>query len=431
MSDPIVTERSILGGILLYPERIGEVLDACRPADLSPRNRAVLEAMLALSEAGDTIDVVTLADALKTRGTLDLAGGLAYLSGLEAYVPASPNLGRYGQIVREDAARRAFLDVAASITTAARDQTIPLAELADRAESAVYAVAHTPTANAPEFIGDHLKDLFAGFEKRFERQSDVTGLATGFASLDRQTAGFQPGDLVIVGGRPSMGKTSLAMQIVQNIAIGGTPGLVFSLEMGVQPVEERMISVESGVDSQRIRTGKFLDSDWPRLARAMDRLHKAPVAIDGTPALTIGELRARARRFKSRHPALGIVAVDYLQLMGGGGDAHREAEISAISRGLKQLARDLAIPVVALSQLNRGSEKRTDRRPSLSDLRESGAIEQDADVVMFVYREAADSREAEIIVGKQRNGPIGTVRLAFDPSCLRFSEPTGGTPWNA
>lgn len=424
------TEAAMLGGLLLMPEAIVDYADVLRPDDFGvAAHRMIYAAMLALAEKNVGIDIVTLNHELREAGQLGHVGGIAYLSTLDSHVPSIPNLGHYAGIIRAEAARRRLSDAAAQIGELARDKSIPPDEATDKAQELVHAVADASLSDGVETVRSMIRTVFDGLEERFRRQTEVTGLPTGLTDLDRLTTGMHPGELIIVAGRPSMGKTALAMGIAGHVAIKKKlPVAVFSLEMPKEQLLERMLAWEGGVDAQRIRTGRFDEHDWPKLAGATDRIRSAPLVIEDRSVATSMQIRARCRRIKAALGGLSLVVVDYLQLMSGTGREHsREQEISSISRNLKTLAGELGCPVIALSQLSRALESRTDKRPMLSDLRESGAIEQDADVVVFVYRDEVyfpnkdeSKGVAELIVGKQRNGPIGTVRVAYRAQNTRF-----------
>jgi replicative DNA helicase len=426
-------ERSTLGGILLDNDGLFDVLEILRGEEFyRETHRKIFAAMLELSIRQEPIDLITLGDELRKRGDLEAVGGPAYIASLDASVPATANLERYARIVRDKALARRVIEAGHRIAREGYDGILPVEELLDSAQSEVLAIGQARPASELTPIGPTLIDEYNRIEVLSEKQSDLTGLSTGYADLDRITAGLQSKDLIIIAGRPSMGKTALVMNIVERAAVvDKVPVAVFSLEMGKGQLAVRMLSSEARVDGQRLRTGRLVDSDWPRLAEAADRIVAAPIHLDETGGLTIHEMRAKCMRLKARIKKLGLVVVDYLQLMRGGlgrggGEGNREQEIAEISRGLKNLAKDLDVPVIALSQLNRSLERREDKRPQLSDLRESGSLEQDADLICFIYRDEvyrADSIDkgiAEILVAKQRNGPTGVVRVAFLRDFSRF-----------
>jgi replicative DNA helicase len=414
-------EVGVLGAVLLNNEVLSHVSGILQRDDFySSGHRLLFEVMLDLDERGLPIDLVTTTEVLRQKGTLEKAGGAAYLSSLTSQVPSAEHAEHYARIVRERSITRKLIWVSTEIANDGYGAESDLEEYLDRAERAIFEV--TARKVQPSFvrIKDILRDTFAKIEEIYERKDLVTGVPTGYRDLDQLTAGLQPSDLIIVAGRPGMGKTSLVLNIAQHAAIAANTTVgFFSLEMSKEQMVTRLLCSEARVDSHRLRRGMLRDSDWPKLTRAAGTLAEARLFIDDSPAISTLELRAKARRLK-READLGLVIVDYLQLMRGRGSYDvREQEISEISRSLKGLAKELNVPVVALSQLNRGVESRADKRPIMSDLRESGAIEQDADVIIFIYREEVYNKEspdkgiAEIIVGKQRHGPTDVVKLAF------------------
>ena len=427
----VEAEMSILGGVLLDNDAINRVLEIIAPDDLyRESHRKILRAMIDLSERGEPCDLVTLTSILKKKGELEDAGGGAYLSTLVDYVPTAANIAYYCKIVKEKGISRKLISAATEIATKGYDDQANVEELLDNAQKVIFEISENKLRPAFYPVGAILKDTIKNIELLYEKKEHVTGVPTGFIDLDEMTAGFQGGDLIIVAGRPSMGKTAFALNIGQNAAIHAGkpyPVAIFSLEMSKESLVTRLLCSEARIDASRLRTGHLIESDWEKLARGAGKLHEAKIFIDDTPAISVLEMRAKCRRMKAEHD-IGMVIVDYLQLMRGGANPEsRQQEISEISRSLKALAKELNVPVVALSQLNRGLESRTDKRPMMSDLRESGAIEQDADVIMFVYRGEVYDKEneelkgkAEIIIGKQRNGPIGIVDLAFRGEHTRF-----------
>lgn len=420
-------ERSVLGGLMLMPSALADVADLLRAEDFAHEpHRLVWESILALDAGRQPLDVVTLMDAMRSAGTLERVGGAALVSSLDAFVPATSNLVRYARIVRERSQRRALIVAADRVREAATDAP-DVTEAAERAQAAVMEAVESRAESRDRTVGEGLRELWPQLESRYNHQGDVTGLASGLVDLDVSTAGWQPGDLVILAGRPGMGKTAASLGFAAHAAVElGKPVAIFSLEMSTASLTQRLLSMRSGVPHDRFRTGRFLDIDWPRLRDAAARIAAAPMRIDDAPAPTVTDLRARARRLKQRMGGLALIVVDYLQLLRvSGKHGSREEAVAEMSRGLKALARELDVPVLALAQLNRTLEGRKDRRPILSDLRESGALEQDADVVLFVYREemhdkTAPKGTAEVIVAKQRNGPTGTVECAFDGTLMRF-----------
>jgi len=376
--------------------------------------------MLDLYEKGSPIDLVTATEALRHKGLIEKAGGAAYIGGLTDQVPSIENAEHYARIVRQKAILRKLIWVSTEIASEGYQSDAEVEDFLDRAEKAIFEVTARQVRPSFSRVRDILHDTFLRIEELYEKKDLVTGVPSGYKDLDDLTAGFQPSDLIIVAGRPGMGKTSFVLNIAQHAAIQtGKSVAVFSLEMSKEQLVTRLLCSEARVDSHRLRRGMLRDADWPKLTRAAGVLAEAPIFIDDTPGISTLEVRAKCRRLKSE-ANLGMVIIDYLQLMRGHGSYDvREQEISEISRSLKGLAKELSIPVIALSQLNRGVESRADKRPMISDLRESGAIEQDADVIMFIYRdeiynkESQDKGIAEIIVGKQRQGPTDSVRLAF------------------
>jgi replicative DNA helicase len=427
-------EQSILGGLLLDNEAADRIGDVLSEDDFySDAHRVIYRHVLALAADGKPVDVVTLSEALGQVQKLDYVGGLAYLGALVANVPSAANIRHYAQIVRERSILRQLAATAGEIADSAFNPLGRNARMVlDEAEAKVLHIAEQGARGQRTFQA--LKDLLVSAVDRIEtlynrdNPSDVTGVATGFSDLDKETAGLQPGDLVIVAGRPSMGKTALALNIGEHVAIDlKLPVVVFSMEMGASQLAMRMIGSVGRLDQHKLRTGRLAADDWERLSTALGRLSEAPMLIDETPALNAIEVRSRARRLQKQYGQLGLVIVDYIQLMQAqSAGENRATEISEISRSLKALAKELKVPVVALSQLNRSLEQRPNKRPVMSDLRESGAIEQDADVILFIYRDevynedSPDKGTAEIIIGKQRNGPIGTVRLTFLGEHTRF-----------
>ncbi|HHJ16089.1 MAG TPA: replicative DNA helicase [Gammaproteobacteria bacterium] len=427
----IQAEQSLLGGLLLDNRAWDQIADLVSENDFYRRDhRLIFVASGRLIERGDPCDVITLSEWLASQGQLDDVGGLAYLGTLAQDTPSAANIRAYANIVRENSVLRQLAEVGTEIANSAyfsegRDSP----ELLDHAEQMVFRIAEQGNARGSGFT--NIKDLLTKAVDRidtlFHQDNPLTGIATGFSDIDEMTAGLQDSDLIIIAGRPSMGKTTFAMNIAEHAAIkDGRPVAVFSMEMPGEQLAMRLMSSLGRIDQTKVRTGKLDDDDWPRLTSAVSILSEAPLFIDDTPALSPTELRARARRLKREHD-LGLIVIDYLQLMQvPGNKENRTGEISEISRSLKALAKELSVPVIALSQLNRSLEQRPNKRPVMSDLRESGAIEQDADVIMFIYRDevydedSPDKGTAEIIIGKQRNGPIGSRRLTFLGKHTRF-----------
>ena len=406
------------------------VADRIREEDFYRRNhQLIFRAIAALVDANDPCDVVTVAEWLDAQGDAKVEGGLGYVGELAESTPSAANVAAYAEIVRERAVLREMIAASSAIAERAyRTEGRSASELVEEAEQLVYAIGDRRRAGGgPAAIRDVLVGVMERIDELHQVEGHVTGVTTGFIDLDRYTAGLQRGDLVVIAGRPSMGKTALALNLVESAAIRAKLAVVvFSMEMSSEQLTMRFMSSLGGIDAHKIRTGKLDDPDWPRLTSAMTMLNESKIFLDDSADLTPTELRARCRRLKREHD-VGLVVIDYLQLMHVPGTSeNRATEISEISRSLKALARELEVPVIALSQLNRSLETRSNRRPLLSDLRESGAIEQDADVILFIYRdevyneESPDRGKAEIIVGKQRNGPTGTAHLAFRGHIARF-----------
>lgn len=425
-------EQSVLGGLMLDNATWDQIADMLVKDDFYRKeHRLIFGAIASLAEQTQPFDVVTLAETLERNGDLDDAGGLPYLVTLAEETPSAANIKSYAGIVREYSVMRQLISVGTQISDSAfHPQGRDSAELLDHAESKVFAIAEQRSKGGGGFssIKSLLTKAVDRIETLFQQDEPLTGLSTGFNDLDEMTSGLQPADLIIVAGRPSMGKTSFAMNIAEHVAIKSGKGVaVFSMEMPGDALAMRMMSSLGRIDQLRVRTGKLEDDEWPRLSSAVSILAETQLFIDDTPAMSPTEVRARARRLKRENKDLGLIVLDYLQLMQapGVGD-NRTAEISAISRSLKALAKELNVPVMALSQLNRSLEQRTNKRPIMSDLRESGAIEQDADLIVFIYRDevynedSTDKGTAEIIIGKQRNGPIGTFRLTFLGQYTKF-----------
>jgi replicative DNA helicase len=432
-------EMSILGGILIDNDAINRVLEMLTPEDFyRESHRKIFQAMMKLSDLREPCDLITMTDMLKKAGELEEIGGAAYLATLVDYVPTAANISYYCKMVKEKSTNRKLISVATEIVSRGYDEQADVDEMLDKAQKEIYEI--TENKSRPQYVPVQavLKEAFNILKNLHDQKEHVTGVPTGYVDLDHKTAGFQPGNLIIVAARPAMGKTTLALNIAQYASAESkkkVPCVIFSLEMGKEELVMRFLASIARVDFGRMRTGHFHDSDWPRLTRAAGILHDAKIFIDDSPSITVLELRSKARRLKSEHD-IGLVIVDYLQLMKGSNNPEsRQQEISEISRSLKALAKELNVPVVALSQLNRELEKRADKRPMMSDLRESGAIEQDADIIMFVYRESVycedcrkpdttcskgHERDAEIIIGKQRNGALGTIQLTFIGEHTRF-----------
>ena len=425
----IEAEESVIGGVLLDNNALDRAVEILIPDDFyREAHRKIIRAMLDLNDRHEPVDLVTLLDTLRSRNELQEVGGAAYLAELTERVPTAANVEYYARIVKDKAVLRGLIQTTNEIATRCYEKQGDVASFLDEAEHRIFEISERKSRPSFFRVRDIVVESMKAVEQLYERKELVTGVPTGYVDLDRKTAGLQPGDLIIVAGRPSMGKTALALNISQYAALENGAGVaIFSLEMSKEQLVFRMLCSEARVDQSKVRAGFAADRDYTKLAIAADRLAEAPIYIDDTPALSVLELRAKARRLKRERQAnLGLVVVDYLQLMRGVTTDNREQEISSISRSLKALAKELSIPVMALSQLNRQVETRADKRPLMADLRESGAIEQDADVIMFLYRpwvydpKNADEREAEVIIGKQRNGPTGIVPLNFFAEHTRF-----------
>lgn len=420
-------EESVLGAVLLSEDAVNEVMDRVHPEDFYvPAHQAVFEAMRDLFDSNQAIDAVTVSEELRRRGELEKIGGIQFLTRLVDIVPSTSNVAYYAGIVEEHAKRRELIRAGSLVTEVAFDMDEDIATVMDRAEQQVLGVAEKRASQTLLEVGPMFSDVLEHIESMEQRGSEITGLATGFVDLDKKLAGLQPANLVVVAARPAMGKSSLALGIAINVASQDEPVAVFSLEMSKEELVQRILSSVGKVDSMKLRSGQ-LGPLWKRVVDAAGRMYKAPIFIDDSPVVTVTDIRAKCRRLK-RKRGLSLVVVDYLQLMQASTRENRQQEISEITRNLKNLARELKVPIIAVSQLNRSLESREDKRPRLSDLRESGAIEQDADVVMFIYRheyyhpEDPDKRGiAEVIVAKHRAGSTGPVEMTFQPEFTRFA----------
>jgi replicative DNA helicase len=422
-------EVSVLGSMLLSKNAIAEVVEFVGHQDFyRGAHRTMFEAIRDLYDRGEPVDSVTLADELQRRGTLDSVGGLVAITDLISQVPTAANAGYYARIVAEHALRRRLIDAGTDITKIGYDPGIEADDAVDHAEATVFQVAQRSYGRELSPMRDLLSQSFELIEKRYENKQTVTGLPTGFIDLDRLTSGLQPGQLMIIAARPGLGKSTLVTNMATHVAVDlRRPVVMFSLEMSQMELIERVLASQSRIDNDRLRTGRLRDDDWPKLSQAMGRLGEANFYIDDTPGINLMEIRSKCRRLKQRH-GLDLIIIDYLQLM----QSHRRVEnrvqeVSELSRGLKILAKELETPVIALSQLSRKPEDRTDKRPQLSDLRESGSIEQDADIVAFIYREDAYDRdavtkgEAELLIAKHRGGPLHDLKLSFVGHQSRFA----------
>jgi len=438
----VEAEQSLIGGLLLDNHAFDRIADLVGEPDFyRDDHRRIYRHVVKLIEAGRPADVVTVSESIEVSEDKDRTGGTAYLGALAQNTPSSLNIRRYAELVRERAIQRRLAQVATEIAESALSPSgKEVGQLLDEAESRIFEIGEVGARGSQGFkdIKQELARVFQRLDQLYhsDNKSGITGVPTGLIDLDQMTAGLQPGDLIIVAGRPSMGKTALALNFAEHVAMDiGMPVAIFSMEMSGMQLAARVLGSIARVDQHKMRTARLSDEEWQRLSHAMGRLHEAPVFIDETPALNALELRARARRLKRQCGKLGLLMVDYLQLMSASTHGeNRATEISEISRSLKALAKELDVPVIALSQLSRAVEQRNDRRPMMSDLRESGAIEQDADVILFIYRDEVyfpDKEEAkgraEVIIGKQRNGPIGRVELTFLGQYTRFESQARGS----
>ncbi len=421
-------EESVLGGILIDNDAINIAIERIQPDDFyRPEHSAIFAGMIALVDKREPVDVITLSEKLRSMGALDQAGGSEYIARLASSVPSSANVGYYAKLVKAMSLRRKVIHEASNVIERAFKVEGEVEDFLDETEQRILNIGENRIRPSFHKVSDVIQDSIKLVEKLYDQKQAVTGVPSGFKDLDHLTAGFQGSDLIIVAARPSMGKTALALCIAQRAAIDHKlPVAIFTMEMSKEQLTLRMLCGEARVENSRVRTGHLAENDFPRLVEAASRIAEAPIYLDDSPAQSVTEMRAKARRLNNETP-LALIVVDYLQLMRSPiYTSSREQEISDISRSLKALAKELNVPVIALSQLNRSLENRTEKRPVMSDLRESGAIEQDADLIMFIYRDEVynpqtnDKGVAEIIIGKQRTGPIGSVRLAFSPEFTRF-----------
>ncbi|KXG74140.1 Replicative DNA helicase [Fervidicola ferrireducens] len=424
----VEAEQSVLGSMLLSKEAIYVALERLKSDDFYlEAHRTIFDIIAELHENREPVDLITVTETLRNRKMLESVGGVTYLTTLTEVVPTPANIAQYCKIVEEKALLRRLLEATSKILSMAYEAREDVEELLDEAERMIFGIIHKRRVDNFHHIKDVLLATFERIEQLYNSKGGITGVPTGFPDLDAMTSGLQPSDLILVAARPSMGKTAFALNIAQNAAIRHRiPVAIFSLEMSKEQLVQRMLCAESNVDSHKLRTGRLEEDDWPRLARAMGPLSEAPIYIDDTPGITCLEIRAKARRLKAEK-GLGLVVIDYLQLIAGRGQSeNRQQEISEISRSLKALARELNVPVLALSQLSRAPDVRSDHRPVLSDLRESGSQEQDSDLVAFLYREDyynpnTDRKNiAEVIIAKQRNGPTGKVELLWLSQYTKF-----------
>ncbi|MEC1521875.1 replicative DNA helicase [Neobacillus niacini] len=425
----IEAEQAVLGAIFLEPSALTVASEILIPEDFyRASHQKIFNAMLKLNDEGKVVDLVTVTEELAAAKLIEDTGGVSYLSELASSVPTAANIEYYARIVEEKSLLRRLIRTATEIASDGYAREDEVEALLSEAEKNILAVAQRKNAGAFHNIKDVLVRTYDNIEQMHQNAGEITGLETGFIELDRMTAGFQRNDLIIVGARPSVGKTAFALNVAQNVAQKtGENIAIFSLEMGAEQLVMRLLCAEGNIDAQRLRTGTLTDDDWGKLTMAMGSLSNTGIFIDDTPGVRISDIRSKCRRLKQEH-GLGMILIDYLQLILGSGRSgeNRQQEVSEISRSLKQLARELQVPVIALSQLSRGVEQRQDKRPMMSDIRESGSIEQDADIVAFLYRDDYYDKESEnkniieIIIAKQRNGPTGTVSLAFVKEYNKF-----------
>ncbi|MFA5848232.1 MAG: replicative DNA helicase [Thermodesulfovibrionales bacterium] len=426
----IEAEQSILGAIMIENDALPKVIEIISREDFyKESHRKIYDAMIELFDKSEPIDLITIAEELKKRNEIDAVGGEAYLSSLASQVPTAANIRYHSKIIREKALLRSLIKSASEIASKVYEENLDADELVDQAERIIFNISDKRIKTSFVGLKDLIKGSFETIEHLYDKKSAITGVASGFTQLDELTSGFQRGDLIVIGGRPSMGKTAFSLDIARQVGVElKEPVAIFSLEMSKEQLALRMLCSEAKVDSNSVRKGFIKKEEWSKLTNAAGKLTESPIFIDDSSSTTVLEMRAKARRLKLEHKGLSLVIVDYLQLMRGRGgfERSREQEISEISRSLKALSKELDLPVIALSQLNRGVEQRNDKRPNLSDLRESGAIEQDADVIIFLYRDEFYNKDsnakgkAEVNVAKQRNGPTRTINLAFFPHYTRF-----------
>ncbi len=431
----LIAEESLLGAMLLSREAIAAATEIVRAEHFyRPANGHIFQAIATLYSGGEPADPVTVAETLRRADLLDAIGGPATLVGLQANAPAISNAGRYARIVEELALLRSMIATAGEIAELGYSLPDDVAKAVDQAEAMIFDLAEHRGSSKTKSVHELLSDTLDRLEQLYERGDAITGTPTGYLDLDEMLSGLQPNALVVIGARPAMGKTAFALGMVGHAAMTARrPVLVFSLEMSQVEITQRLLSSEARVDAGRMRNGRLNEADWEKISRAVGPLAEAPIWIDDNPNVTVMEIRSKARKLKGQIGDVGLVVVDYIQLMTGrSGAENRQVEVAEISRGLKVLAREIEAPVVALAQLNRGLEQRADKRPMLSDLRESGALEQDADVVMFLYRDEVyhsdtqDQGIAEVIIAKHRSGPTGTVRLAWLGQYTKFANMAKG-----
>ena len=429
----VEAEEAVLGAILVNPMSLGRIVETLKPESFyKPAHKVIYEAVLELFRKNEPIDIVTVSEHLRNKEELDLAGGRSYINDLALNVVTTANVEFYAKIIQEKEIKRALINAGSEIVSMSYDNDDTDAVL-DNAQKLIFNIAAQKDTSDLVGIQDLVVASYEQIEQRFNNKDDLVGVTTGFYDLDAITSGLQKSDLIILAARPSMGKTAFALNLAQNVAMKGKKGVaIFSLEMPKQQLVKRMLCSEAEVDSSRVTSGNLQPKDWEKLVEAMTRLSDARIYIDDTSGITSIDIKAKCRRLMMEEKELGLIVIDYLQLMEGGGNPNdRNQQISAISRSLKGLARELDVPIIALSQLSRGVESRPDKRPMMSDLRDSGAIEQDADIVMFIYRDEYYNRDdvnnkgkAEVILAKHRNGAVGTIELLFQSNITKFKNPT-------
>lgn len=437
----IEAEEAVLGAILKQPNVMNKVVETLSAEYFYlPAHRLIYDALKQLYDNNENIDIISVSENLNYSGKLENVGGRAYINDLLANTVTTVNVKYYAKLIQEAAIKRSLISAGSDIVSSGYEKQVSVDEALDNAEKLIFDISSQKSSSEMVHVKDIVLDTYQKIEYNFEHKGELTGVPTSFYALDEVTNGLQKSDLIILAARPSMGKTALALNIAQNVALkSNVPVAIFSLEMSKQQLMQRMLCSEAEVDAQRLKTGDLQSKDWEKLANAMNAFSQAPIYVDDTSGCTITDLRAKCRRLKMKEKNLGLIVIDYLQLMEGVGKEDRLQQISAISRGLKILAKDLDVPVIALSQLSRAVETRTGNKPQLSDLRDSGAIEQDADIVMFIYREdyykqtegaeeddnapKAANGESEIIIAKHRNGPVGSIKLLFQGNITKFKNP--------
>lgn len=438
MPQNIDAEEAILGAVLVNPVCLTKVIDYIKPESFyKPAHRYVYEAMIQLFNNNERIDIISVSDILNFNNKLEIVGGRAFINDLSYKTITTSNVEYYAKLVQEKAMKRALINAGSEIVTSGYDSST-IEESLDYAERLIFDLASKKVTSDLTPVKNIVMKSYERIEQRYQNQGQLVGIDTGFYDLNAMTSGLQKSDLIILAARPAMGKTAFALNVAQNVALRAKKAVaIFSLEMSKDQLMQRMLCSEAELDTQRLKTGNMQPRDWEKLAEAMTKFAEAPIYIDDTAGCTITDLRAKCRRLAMAEKDLGLIVIDYLQLMEGSGREDRMQQVSAISRGLKVLARELNVPIISLSQLSRAVESRTDKRPMLSDLRESGSIEQDADIVMFIYRDeyynkseeddegqkASNKGEAEVIIAKHRNGPVGTVKLLFQGSITKFKNP--------